>query len=151
MASRLLAAVWLAIALVILPGALVAPADAVHIPTTADFADAGPEHPAGGQYGVQRPRSFEIGVVPVSYDFTASGVRWRGWGSPIAVGRGRTHFCVIMSTCHDGAFRMVMFGWRRVACGVMTHYSYTRFRVYPPARAGVHQFTDQLQVGCTNR
>lgn len=124
-----------------------------HVPTTADFSDAGPEDPAGGQYGVQRPGTFEIGVVPVSYDFAAHGVRWKGWGSPIAVGKGKAHFCVIMSPCHSEiAFVMVLFDRRRVACsGGLTHYSYTRFRLYMPALYGKRGFSDQLHVGCVTR
>jgi hypothetical protein len=89
----------------------------------------------------------------VSYDFAAHSVQWKGWGSPTAVGKGKAHFCVIMSPCHDGiAFRIVLFNRRLVACGGgLTHYSYTHFRLYMPALYRNRGFPDQLHVGCVTR
>jgi hypothetical protein len=149
----LLATIVATMALVSLTAAATGTARGGHIPTTADFADTGPEDPAGGQYGVQHPSSFEIGVVPVSYDFAAHGVRWKSWGSPVAVGRGTARFCVIMSPCHSGVnFVMVLFDRRLVSCeGDLTHYSYTRFRMHMPARYQPHPFTEEVHVGCVTR
>lgn len=151
---RLLLATVATVALASPTAAMTYAAKVAHLPTTADLGDTGPEDPAGGQYGVQHPSSsFEIGVVPVSYDFAAHGVRWTNWGSPVAVGRGTAHFCVIMSPCHSGvSFVMAQFDPRLVSCGgSLTHYSYTRFRMHLSVQYQPHPFTEEVHVGCVTR
>jgi hypothetical protein len=117
-------------------------------PTTVAFQAVGPEaHSAG--VGVVRPRHFAYSPTPVSYDVTASNVRWRGWGMNTTVGRGEVQFCIIMSPCYVGTFTIRLSHPQFVSCTTgNSHSGYTRVELDVSREHGGRPFTDTIRVGC---
>lgn len=116
-------------------------------PTTVNFQAVGPEARTTS-VGVQHPRRFEYGPIPVSYDVTAWQVSWKRWGASTTLGHGRVRFCVIMSPCYTGPFTITLFRRRFASCpSGKSHFGYTRMRL-DVSEEHVRPFTDTILVGC---
>lgn len=118
--------------------------------TTAPVEAAGPNDPAGGAFGLVRPRRFAIVVVPFSWGFLTADTRWRGWGSPTATGTGTARFSVIMTTGQKVAFTLILSRRQFVACaGRRSHYSYEKQTVHmPDYRGSAENFSVPMHAGC---
>lgn len=117
-------------------------------PTTVDFQAVGPEARITS-FGMQHPRRFEYGPIPVSYDVTAWQVSWKHWSASTTLGRGHVRFCVIMSPCYTGPFTISLSRRRFVSCrNGKSHFGYTRVRLDVSKEHGGRPFTDTILVGC---
>lgn len=95
--------------------------------TTAAETTVASQHPAGSR---SKPSSLGYTGDPfvVGVTYTATGLRWRDWGTAVARARGRLKVCPNMSACRRYRIKVAVSGLVKNAEGTGSRlYSYVSF------------------------